>query len=177
MCFSRLVIEGSQVLTTAQPDRCWILRKGCLHTFSLSYRRRTLKSEVPWHSGLTTCLPEHFGPEWFQLNECGPSPQCGINYKGNWIFNLQTVASRLNRPKGKLCCVTADKIGRKKNRNLALKTHILSQLLKHFFNYIINFMDSTFSLIKMASEEQILNILLSACIVVVFWQNGRFGVW
>ena len=50
-------------------DRRWVLRKGSLHAFSLSYRRRTLKSEVPWHSGLTTCLPEHFGPEWFQLNE------------------------------------------------------------------------------------------------------------
>ena len=22
-----------------------------------------------WHSGLTTCLPEHFGPEKLQLNE------------------------------------------------------------------------------------------------------------
>ena len=32
-------------------DQRWVIRKSCLHAFSLSYRRRTLNSEVSWHRG------------------------------------------------------------------------------------------------------------------------------
>ena len=60
---------------TLRSNRRWVTEKGSLHACFLSYLRQTLKSEVPWHSRLTTRLPEHFRSTLIPAQWVGPRPQ------------------------------------------------------------------------------------------------------